>query len=101
MTNDQNPLNVLSAADINPPAVYSCHVILSVPDEQGFRTARVANLPQICVRGTTERDLLFAVVKEFKSFLTEGLRDSGELQWAEPPQEPQSGEQQRFIPVHL
>lgn len=80
--------------------VYNCVVILR-PLEAGRVSARVANLPGIEIEGRVERDVLFAVVRKFKSKLQECHSSQRPIPWIDPVPSPGTGEFSRFIPVHL
>ncbi len=81
--------------------VFSCIVILNRDATTNRLTARVANLTGITADGTSERELLMLLTKQFKSTIQGCLRGNRPIPWIDPPELPQPGEQQRFIPVHL
>jgi hypothetical protein len=81
--------------------VYNCHARLSTPDVEGWITAHCCNLPQIVVRGKTQREALAALVAEFKAAISRYGAAGQAIPWAEAPAEPQPGEQERWIAVHL
>lgn len=99
--NEHKSLPLLSENDIHPVPVFSCHVILSVPDESGRRRARVSNLPNLTAIGASEREVLMAIVKQFKSTVQEWTASGQPIPWSETPDQPAPGELERFIPVHL
>jgi hypothetical protein len=76
-------------------------VILRQDPETGRLLARVANLAGITAEGTSERDVLIAVTKKFRTAIQESLQSQQTVAWLDPPESPGSGEQQRFIPIHL
>ncbi|APZ93858.1 hypothetical protein [Fuerstiella marisgermanici] len=98
---DSNNLPLLSEADVNPVPVFNCHVILSPADDAGRIQARVANFPDITAAGSTERDVLTSVMKQFKKTVMQLRADGKPLPWIDPPETPAEGESERFIPVHL
>ena len=80
--------------------VYDCHVLLSGPDESGAYRARLAAFDGITATGSTERDVLLAIVKAFKDRLIR-LSEAGEkIPW-KTTESPAPGEVERWIPVHL
>ena len=99
--NDPNPLPLISSADCSPVPVFSCHVILSKPDENGRIQGRTANLPGISAAGSSERDVLTAVMKKFKAAVQEMSESGKNITFRDPPEQPADGEVERFIPVHL
>ncbi len=97
---DSDSLPLLSAGDCTPVPVFNCPVLLRrSPD--GRLIGRVASLPDIEVDGTTERDVLIRITRRFRCRIQDCLDRSISIPWIDPPQEPQPGEQQRFVPVHL
>ena len=84
------------------PPVYDCRAIVTPPSgEESRYRAFVGNLSGIEANGPTERDCLRELVTKFKARLTE-YHESGEtIPWIDPPEAPQDGQQQRWIPVHL
>lgn len=98
---DSNSLPLISEAELNPVPVFNCIVILEKPDADGQRMGRVANLGGITSKGSSERDILTAIVKKFKAAVQEYTAKNQAIPWIDPPQKPEAGEAQRFIPVHL
>jgi len=99
--NDKNPLPQISIADCNPVPVFNCQVILTAPDENGRLTGRVANLAGITAAGASERDVLTSIMKQFKAAGQQYTKDQQPIPFVDPPETPQPGEVERFIPVHL
>jgi len=81
--------------------VYNCHVLLAPPDAEGWIVARSSNLPEVTDRGRSEREALANVVAAFKTAIIHHTAEGGEVPWAAQPPEPQPGDQQRWIAVHL
>lgn len=81
--------------------VFNCIVILNRDTTTDRLTARVANLTGITAEGNAERELLMLLTKRFKSYVQECLQSNRAIPWIDPPESPEPGEQQRFIPVHL
>ena len=81
--------------------VYNCHACLSAPDAVGWITGRCCNLPEIVVRGKSQREVLAALVTAFKAAITRYSAAGEAIPWAEVPAKPDSGEQERWIAVHL
>lgn len=100
MTNSDS-LPLISAKELNPVPVFSCHVILSVPDADGKTTGRVANLDGISATGTTEREILTSVMKQFREVMQRYTSEGKQIPFREKPDQPGEGEAERFIPVHL
>ncbi|HIF00676.1 MAG: hypothetical protein ABGZ53_29565 [Fuerstiella sp.] len=94
-----SPLPLISESDCNPVPVFSCHVILSKADD-GQLSGRVANLDGIVVKGSSERDVLRAIVKQFKAAVQKYSASNEEIPWRDSPA-PAADEFERFIPVHL
>ena len=97
---DSDSLPLISQADCQPVPVFSCHVILN-RDASGRLTGRVANLSGITAEGTSERDVLKAITKQFKAAAQSCVENNQPLPFSEPAEQPQAGEFERFIPVHL
>ena len=87
-------------ADSDVP-VFNCLVIVSPRDTEGLISARAAELAGMEGRGKSEREALAQVVAQFKDFVSRRYAVGDEIPWLKPPQTPQSGEEQRFIAVHL
>lgn len=83
------------------PPVYNCHAILSAPDAEGWITARCCNLPGLVVRAKSQREALAALVAAFKTEVSRHAAAGQAIPWSEPPVKPATGEQQRWIAVHL
>jgi hypothetical protein len=100
MTND-NSLPLLSESDCNPVPVFNCHIILSKPDNDGRIQGRTANLGGIAAAGTSERDVLTSLMKQFKAIVQQHSRNNTPIPWVQPSELPGDNEVERFIPVHL
>ncbi len=99
MTEQPQPSKSLPTVSANVP-VFNC-VVHVLRDASGNVSARVANLPDLVCTGSTERDALAKIVREFKLYLKQ-LADSGTaIPWVDPPSPREPNEQSRFIPVHL
>jgi len=81
--------------------VFNCVVILNRSPDTGRLRGRVANLADFSAEGSEERELLLLLTKRFKAFIRDCLENQRPIPWRDPPESPGSGEQQRFIPVHL
>ena len=81
--------------------VFNCIVILSRDVATERLTGRVANLANISAEGSGERELLMVLTKRFKAFVQGCVQNQRAIPWIDPPEQPTTGEQQRFIPVHL
>lgn len=93
----------LSGGDGRPSVpVFDCHVILTPPTVAKSRyLARASKLANIEAEGTTEREALLKVVAAFKAKLLKHHQQKTEIPWLDPPLEPQPGDLERWIPVHL
>ena len=85
----------------SPVPVYNCHAILSPADAEGRITARCGNLPGIIARGESQREALAVLVAAFKAEVSRYSADGRAIPWSESPAKPDSGEQERWIAVHL
>jgi hypothetical protein len=81
--------------------VYNCHVLVAPRDAEGWVVARASNLPEVTARGRSEREALANVVAAFKTAIIRHTAGGGAVPWAAQPIEPQPGDQQRWIAVHL
>jgi hypothetical protein len=81
--------------------VYDCHVIVSKPNDRGMIAARMSRLPHIACAAPTEREALRKIVDTFKAELKDYHNRGVAIPWVDPPQTPQAGESERWIPVHL
>ena len=97
---DDNALPLITPAEANAVPVYSCHVILT-PSDDGRVAGRAANLSGIEATGSSERDVLTAVMKQFKAVVVEYSEKNEPVPFVNPPEKPADGELERFIPVHL
>ncbi len=93
-------LNTSSSQRADVP-VYNCHVLVAPPDAEGWIVARSSNLPEVTARGRSEREALANVVAAFKTAIIHHTAGGGAVPWATQPMEPQPGDQQRWIAVHL
>lgn len=80
--------------------VYVCHNV------DGTVCGRVANLAggdsgDIGASGSSERDVLAKVTREFKALVMKMHEEKQEIPWIDPPQPPLDTERVRSIPVHL
>jgi hypothetical protein len=82
--------------------VFDCHVLLRKPSQPGERfAARCARAPHVQATGTTERETLQQIYIRFKYFLTEHQSQGQAVPWHDPPCQPEPGEVERWIPIHL
>jgi len=102
MTHDPLPLLAESSCGSGPGSVpvFNCIIILT-PLESGRLRGRVANLPGVTAEGNAERELLMLLTQRFKRVIRESLASGAGLTWIDPPETPDAGEIQRFIPIHL
>lgn len=85
----------------SPVPVFNCVVNISPADSGGTVVARVANLAGIEGRGRTEREALAAAVAAFKSTVARYHAAGEAIPWLPEVAQPQPGETQRFVAVHL
>jgi hypothetical protein len=81
--------------------VFNCVVNINPRAADGLVQARVANLPEIAAEGASEREVLQRVVADFKRLVSERHAAGQSIEWRDPPLQPQPGEVQRLIAVHL
>lgn len=89
---------------VSPPVevpVYNCLALVTPRNAEGLVTARAANLAGVTAEGKSEREALAGLVAAFKGAVSAHRENGRPIPWAEPPEEPQPGDQQRFIAVHL
>ena len=98
---DDNGLPLVSQNDCNPVPVFHCHVLLKKNQATGRLHARLANLEGILAEGTSERDVLRSITRQFKVAMQEHHQAKTDIPWIDPASTPDAGEFERFIPVHL
>lgn len=98
---DDSSLPLISTDDAASVPVFSCHVILTPPGDDGKIVGRTANLSEISASGATERDVLKSLMQQFKTRVKQSLDAGQPVPFLDPPQTPGQGEVERFIPVHL
>ncbi len=99
--NSDNPNSLGITGDSKPNVpVYTCLVYVHKNDDATV-TGRVANLAGIDAKGSSERDVLGKVVREFKSQVFKMHEEGREIPWLVPPQPIKDNEQVRSVPVHL
>jgi hypothetical protein len=70
------------------------------PGEDSYRGV-VSNLPDVAAHGPSERECLRQIVLEFKKLLQYHQAEGTPVPWLENRLEPQPGQLERWIPVHL
>ena len=85
------------AADV---PVYNCRVYVAPHGEQGV-VARAAALEGIAGSGRNEREALQSVVAAFKQRISVLRQRDEPIPWIDPVPPPATGEQERWIAVHL
>ena len=95
---DPDPMSAMQSPQV---PVYNCVVIVTPRDAQDLVRARCATVAGIDAAGKSEREALAQVVSAFKATIARHLAAGLPIPWIEPPEQPISGEQQRFIAVHL
>ncbi|WP_149495586.1 hypothetical protein [Roseiconus lacunae] len=82
-----------------PPPVMGCVVYLKSTDN-GV-SGRVVNLPGVTATAANERDLMRAIVKDFKAQVTPIFARGDQPEWVDPLPPREEGERKLFLPVHL
>lgn len=98
---DDGGLPLISQNDCSPVPVFHCHVLLRKNEATGKLHARLANLEGITAAGNSERDVLTAITRQFKTAMQQHHEAGTDVPWIEPARQPEDGEFERFIPVHL
>ena len=98
-SDNQKSLGITGNSKPSVP-VFACLVYVHKNDD-GMVTGRVANLAGIEASGSSERDVLGKVTREFKSRVFKMFEEGQEIPWVDPPQPPLENEQVRTVPVHL
>src|SRR5688500_19026143 len=89
---------------VSPPEsvpVFNCLVLVAPRNSAGVVVVRAANLAGLCAEAPSEREALQKLVPAFKATLAEYHASGEPIPWLDPPQTPATGEQQRWIAVHL
>lgn len=100
--NDPRKSVPIAPADV---PTFRCIVYVGKVDGGGTR-AHVANLADaggntIQATGASEREALGKIIPLFKKIVTEFHQSDSPIPWIDPVPDPESGEQKRFVPVHL
>ena len=98
---DSDSLPLISDSDCSPVPVFNCCIILSKDPSATKVLGRVANLSGLSSIGSTERDVLMQLTKQFKQTVQTLTERGQSIPWIDPPEQPAAGESQRFVPVHL
>lgn len=96
---DPKSLEVTGTPRVSVPT-FACLINVQ-KNEDGTVTGRVANLAEIESSGSSERDVLMKVTREFKSRISKLLEEGQEIPWIDPPQAPLENEKRRSVPMHL
>ncbi len=95
----QSPPSLPTAAPADVPS-FGCVVYLSTLPE-GRKRGRVANLADMELIASTEREVLQRIVPLFKKRVSDCLAAGEPIPWLDPILEIDPEEQKRFLPVHL
>lgn len=95
---DSGPSLPIGGGDAPVPA-FGCTVFVS--RREGQFEGRVANLAEITASAASQRELLAAIVKQFKAVVAKHVAEGEEPKWTDPPLEKRDDEQKLFLPVHL
>lgn len=101
MTSDETTPRVKAIGPPTSVPVYNCLALVSPRGSDGLVHARAANLSDLRTSGASEREALQHLVGAFKIIVAQCLAEGREVPLLKEPHAPQSGEQQRFIAVHL
>jgi len=96
---EKHELNVSDDSQAVNVPVFNCIVYIS-SDADSVK-ARVANLPDLEVTASSEREALAQLVPAFKQRVSDLMQSETPIPWIDPPIPAEPGELQRFIPVHL
>lgn len=97
--NGDKPPQIKPISSPIPVPVFNVVIFVS-QDDRGV-LARVANLPDLEFRGSSEPTALKQAITKVKQILAEWHAAGEEIPWIDPIPEPDDGEQQRWVPVHL
>lgn len=89
---------------LGPPVgvpVYNCVALIASRGADGLVHARAANIAELRTSGASEREALQHLVGAFKIIVSQSLAEGREVPILAEPQDPQPGETQRLIAVHL
>jgi hypothetical protein len=81
--------------------VFNCRVIVTPHDAAGKVVARAAELPGLCATADSQREALQQLVKSFKAKMAAHMAAGDEIPWVRAGDQPQPGEQEYFVAVHL
>ena len=99
--NSENPNSLGITGDSKPNVpVFVCLIYVQTREDSTV-IGRVANLSGIQDSGSSERDVLGKLVREFKSQVSKMSAEGQEIPWIDPPMSPLENEQVRSVPVHL
>lgn len=84
-----------------PVPVFNCHVYVGPAGPPGRVRARVANLAGLAAEAPSEREALRQVSAAFKRVVGEYTGSGQAIPWLDPPLVRESGEEERWLPVHL
>ena len=100
-SNSNPPGSLRITGDSKPDVpVFVCLVYVHANDDATV-TGKVANLAGIEANGSSEREVLGKVLREFRSRVANLFEAGEEIPWVDPPRAPLANEQVRSIPVHL
>lgn len=98
---DSEPLPQVSISDCNPVPVFNCHIAMKRDPSSGRITGRVANLHGLEASGTSERDILKSLARQFKDAVQKQMEsETGSVDLIESPVI-EDDEFERFLPIHL
>ena len=96
---DANPQVRLIGEPQSVP-VFNCRAIVARAASGKF-VARAAELAELSTSGDSQREALQKLVAEFKARMTAHVAAGEDIPWIKPGQQPQSGETELFVAVHL
>ena len=99
MAEQQHNFEITGDAKPSVP-VFTCLIYIRQNDD-GTVAGRVANLAGIETSGSSEREALSKLVREFKTQVARLHETSQQIPWIDPPPPPLEDEQIRSVPIHL
>ncbi|MCA9060510.1 MAG: hypothetical protein KDA85_18495 [Planctomycetaceae bacterium] len=91
----------LLPAGASPVPVFNCIIALKTASAPGRIAAEVANLDGISAEGTSERDVLTAVSRQFRDTVRALVQEEQPIPWRDPDPILNNADAVRYIPVHL
>lgn len=100
MTDPHSP-HVRLVGEPQSVPVFNCRVIVAPRDAAGKVVARAAELADLSASGDSDREALQKLVAAFKAKMAAHVAAGEEIPWFKPGEQPQRGERELFVAVHL